>query len=283
MDSCCDVSQQLAEPVEGSALPGVVRWLMIEVSGAWAAKTTDAPGLAGPIRAHIEAAMTHMTGCRLQLVRRPGERSKVRVMAATVGGGVFAVELPSLDALLSLDILALFEGAGDAVEEPVVLVCTHGVRDVCCAREGAPVFKGLEAQGVQNLWQTTHLGGHRFAATLVVLPAGLQFGRVTASEVPDLVAELSAGRVYRLDRFRGCTALSREAQVIDAHLRKSHDLRTISAVQCRGMQDDALAFEVNGRAVLARVQSTPDPRPRPVSCATTTLKNPPVYSVSASE
>jgi len=283
MDSCCDVSQQLAEPVEGSALPVVVRWLMIEVSGVWASKTPDAPDLAGPIRAHIEAAMSQMIGCRLQLIRRPGKGSQVRVLAATVGGEVFGVELSSLDALLSLDILALFEGAGDAITEPVMLVCTHGLRDACCAREGVPVFKALEAHGVQNLWHTTHLGGHRFAATLVVLPAGLQFGRVTPSEVPALVAGLSEGRLYRLDRFRGCTALPREAQVIDAHLRKSHGLQTISAVQWQGMKGDALSFEVNGREILARVQSTPDPRARPVSCAGTKLKNPPVYAVSASE
>jgi hypothetical protein len=204
-------------------------------------------------------------------------------MAATVGGGVFGADLPSLDALLSLDILALFEGGGEPITGSVVLVCTHGVRDVCCAREGAPVFKALEAHGVQNLWQTTHLGGHRFAATLVVLPAGLQFGRVTASEVPDLVSELAEGRVYRLDRFRGCTALPREAQVIDAHLRKSKALRPISAVQWQGVKGGALSFEVNGRKIVARVQSAPDPRPRAVSCATTKLKNPPVYAVSASE
>lgn len=283
MDFCCDVSVELNEPVEGSALAEVRHWLMIEVSTQWAPKTLDAPALSALNRDHIQSALAQLPGSRLQLIRRPEARQGIVVKAATVGGRVFAVQLPSLEALNTVDILGLFAGNGEEVHGSVVLVCTHGIRDACCAREGAPVFQALQKTGTEHLWQTTHLGGHRFAATLVVLPAGLQFGRVTPTEVPLLISELNAGRVYRLDRYRGCTQLPRHAQVVEAHLRRRDNLREIASVVWRGEEGGVLNFDVLGRPTRAQVQSSAHPQARAVSCGSDQLKNPLVYSVSASE
>ena len=53
---------------------------------------------------------------------------------------------------------------GDEVAGPIVLVCAHGRRDACCARLGPPLFDALAPHCPPDaLWQSSHLGGHRFA------------------------------------------------------------------------------------------------------------------------
>ncbi|MBO0819961.1 MAG: hypothetical protein J2P26_03830 [Nocardiopsaceae bacterium] len=56
------------------------------------------------------------------------------------------------------------------------LVCTHGRRDRCCARLGGPLARALAPDYRDELWETTHVGGHKFAANLVLLPHGRYYG-----------------------------------------------------------------------------------------------------------
>ena len=59
-----------------------------------------------------------------------------------------------------------------------LLVCTHGSRDRCCGSFGYPLYNRIrrELQAEPNLamrvWRVGHIGGHRFAPTLVDLPDG---------------------------------------------------------------------------------------------------------------
>ena len=130
----------------------------------------------------------------------------------------------SPEELLQLDVPAQVRAlrAGEVVAgaatpaQPLVLVCTNGRRDVCCAKLGAPVAQALAQQDGLEVWQTTHLGGHRFAATLLQLPEGLCYGRLEPHEAPALAEAIRGGRVYRLDRLRGRTALSEPAQAAEA-------------------------------------------------------------------
>ncbi len=80
----------------------------------------------------------------------------------------------------------------DTVAEPVLLVCTHAKRDRCCALEGRPILEELEGElGVESLWECSHLGGHRFAPTALLLPTGQVLGRMVAGEA--LAAYRDAG------------------------------------------------------------------------------------------
>jgi hypothetical protein len=57
-----------------------------------------------------------------------------------------------------------------------ILVCTHGTRDTCCGTVGMKLVASLTAWAAGRpdvrLWRTSHLGGHRFAPTLLDLPTG---------------------------------------------------------------------------------------------------------------
>jgi hypothetical protein len=91
---------------------------------------------------------------------------------------------------------------GAPVPGPLLLVCAHGRRDVCCARLGGPLARSLARTHPGEVWETTHVGGHRFAANLVILPHGLYYGPVAGSAAATAVAAYQRGEVY-LDRYRG--------------------------------------------------------------------------------
>ena len=105
-------------------------------------------------------------------------------------GRCAALELERYDDLLELDLAS----AGDQVEHPLLLVCTHGKHDRCCAKFGRPLYDAVREQVDEEwVWQSTHVGGDRFAGNLVVLPDGVYYGRVEPSEAWPLLECALAG------------------------------------------------------------------------------------------
>ena len=121
-------------------------------------------------------------GVRTQLIRRPDRTGRqVRRPTVLIAGGPVGrrwLERRELDdprALGELDPAAFADCAAPgfgAPAEAALLVCTHGRREVCCAKYGRPVAQALAARYGPLVWETTHVGGDRFAANLVVLPSG---------------------------------------------------------------------------------------------------------------
>lgn len=99
----------------------------------------------------------------------------------------------------------------------VVLICCHGARDVCCGSKGTRLAAALERHPPRSarVLRTSHLGGHRFAPTALVLPEGTMWAFVDA--------ELLAGLVDRtipvgsaIPHYRGCAGFDRpEVQVAE--------------------------------------------------------------------
>jgi hypothetical protein len=91
-----------------------------------------------------------------------------------------------------------------------VLVCTHGTRDRCCGSLGTSLALALTPAAGWRVHRTSHLGGHRFAPTALVLPQGtawawLDAGLLTAVlERSRPVADLRA-------HYRGSTAMAAPA------------------------------------------------------------------------
>ena len=122
----------------------------------------------------------------------------------------------------------MLDGAGQRVDDPLLVVCTHGKRDRCCARYGRPLYDGLrDAVPEDWLWQSTHLGGDRFAGNLVCLPEGLFFGRVGAEGAWTVLDEYLAGRVD-LEHYRGRSSYSFPQQAAERAVREATGLRGLS-------------------------------------------------------
>lgn len=126
-------------------------------------------------------------------------------------------------AALDLDFTALSVGEHRGlwepyIGEPLVLVCTNGKRDRCCALLGRPLAAELAADG-SEVWEVTHIGGHRFSPTLFVLPYGYAYGRASAPLVKETVEAARDGRITS-DHCRGRSAWDRPGQAADLAVRR---------------------------------------------------------------
>ncbi|NVI86755.1 sucrase ferredoxin [Actinomadura sp. BRA 177] len=202
-------------------------WLLVEHPGPWPENVTGLPAsdpVAGTVRAAKKA------GVRPQLIRRPGRRRgtpPIQVYAAYSRGGEVRLEgreLADPAELAALDLAALAAGRspglGEPVAEPVLLVCTHGRHNACCARTGAPLARGLAARFDPLVWETTHVGGDRFAANLVCLPHGFSYGDLGETEAVRAVDAYLRGEVV-LDRLRGRAGIPEPAQAAE-HFARAH-------------------------------------------------------------
>jgi hypothetical protein len=94
---------------------------------------------------------------------------------------------------------------GEHYDEPLHLVCTHGRHDTCCAVRGRPLAAALAAAAPEATWECSHLGGCRFAATMVLLPHGYLFGGMPAPDAVTLIKQYDAGLLDpRWLRGRSC-------------------------------------------------------------------------------
>jgi hypothetical protein len=168
--------------------------VLLEYRQIWQAKATSDNTLPAPVKTWLDEQLGRVNG-RLQLIRQTPYLERYRCFI-----GIPDVQTPRLyrfefgeyEELLHLDLSALMSGAAryapNLVTESLFLVCTNGKRDRCCAKFGMVLYQALANVAGTAVWQTTHLGGHRFAPTLVTFPAGISYGRVTPNDVPGLLA-----------------------------------------------------------------------------------------------
>jgi hypothetical protein len=145
--------------------------------------------------------------------------------------------------------------------ERTYLVCTNGARDPCCAIRGPAVAQALERVRPGQVYECSHLGGHRFAANVLVLPDGLCFGRLDARSAPALAGELEAGRLP-LEHLRGRTGLGAEEQAAEILIRRELGLTRLDDLRHVTGTTFALADD---RHVSTRLRAE-QLSPRRVSC-----------------
>jgi hypothetical protein len=117
-------------------------------------------------------------------------------------------------------------------KKPLFLVCTNGRRDLCCAKFGMPVFSEMSSKNESNVWQCTHVGGHRFAANVISFPHGIYYGRIGIDEGIRLMETVRKGEIF-LERYRGRSAYPEIAQVGEYFLREATGLLKIDAYWLR--------------------------------------------------
>ena len=230
--ACALASLEANEPLAGTAVESIDRWVLLEVTEVWAPKVLDTEALPELARQRLrewnEAPRT-----RVQLIRRPGRSGKRPLLMRVERGQVAQVELERLEDLAELRLDALTPEP----TEPIVLVCVHGRRDRCCAQHGSAVYRSLQSR-IGEVWQTSHLGGHRFAACVLSLPDGLMYGRMRSEHADAFVAAVRAGEVDALDRFRGRCAYDRPTQAAEIFLRKRSEELGVDALEWLGTAAD---------------------------------------------
>ena len=274
---CSESSREDQEPLVGTA-PTDTRFLFVEHTGRWGRVAVEDSRLPDAVRAHLAGT----PGVRVQLIRRHGGLSGpgLRVFAAaadpTAAEGRARVESTLLDSpeeLLDLD-LAGFATSGTlglpAYDEGLWLVCTNGRRDLCCADLGRTTTAALAAHWPEATWETTHLGGHQFAATLLALPSLVTLGRLLPHEALTVCTEVAQGRVP-LDHSRGRAGWPPIAQVADHHVRTDLGLEPVASIRLVEVAGGEVTLDVAGEAWRVSVTTTPG-EPRRQSCAHDVLK-----------
>jgi hypothetical protein len=213
------------EPLAGTGTESIVRWVLLEDGGPWGAKTPRDSTLPAATIAWLLACEAK-AGTRTQLIRRPGSStgSRRRLIVAEAHARPDRRKLVELDveleALATLDLDAILAAApSNANLGALWLVCTHGTRDRCCAKWGMPVFEALRQRDPERVWQSSHLGGHRFAPTFLTLPDGLLWGRFDVAQLDELGGALAAGRLAQLESLRGRCCYPKAVQAAECLLR----------------------------------------------------------------
>ncbi len=267
---CAERGIALGEPLGGTA-PAERGVLVVEQPGPWGRDAVSESGLR-PLAGELEAA-AERAGLKLLVVRRGTRRYDVSAgrsawVAGFEPGARFLEHLRVAD---PRELLALPlspdrpTGAGERVEAPLLLACTHSTRDACCARLGLPLARALAATGTPT-WHCSHLGGHRFAPTMAVLPHGLWLGRVGAGQAAGVVATVAAGRVP-LAHLRGRAGVAPAAQVAEIAVRARTGLDGLDDVRVTGSAAGAVTLaDATGREWTASVAHEPTGVVRAVSC-----------------
>lgn len=210
---CADSARMRGEPLAASAVR-YSRFLLLEAPGPWGDSALDERHMdAGVVRQLAGAASA--TDTHVLLIRRPGRHpasaagSGKRSMAwafADTSTGVERVLWGSWRDpadLLDLDLAAPTPGPANAAgPQRLALVCTNGKRDQCCAIHGRPVAAAIAAATDWDTWECSHLGGHRFAATIMLLPTGDMFGWLDPESAVEVTRRFTAGQLM-LSHYRG--------------------------------------------------------------------------------
>ena len=177
----------------------------------------------------VRRYLTSLTGTRVQLIRRPGagrDNPSITLFHALLGprgATVRRAQLHSLEELGDFRTPEDLDRIGfEPWAEPLWFVCTNGRRDMCCAVKGRAVTSALAREWPEGTWETTHLGGHRWAATLLALPSGLMLGRLTPDIAPGVCRLLDKGMVH-LENLRGRAGLRQTVQAAEAEVLARQD------------------------------------------------------------
>lgn len=127
-----------------------------------------------------------------------------------------------------------------------------------------------KSQGVET-WQSSHLGGHRFAACVLWLPDGLMYGRLRAEHAPAFVRARQAGELGDMDLFRGRCAYDCPTQAAEIFLRRKLGEQDASAVALiESDSEDESTWVARFRTALGetsvRVRLEPTGIDAPASC-----------------
>lgn len=231
---CSQLTQQSGTPLYGTASTFRVA-LLLEYAGAWNNKAVLNNNLPASIKHWIKTQQESVEDLRpIWIKRTTSGASKTLYVAATEAEEpqLYEINFERYEELLSLDVADILRSVSDLqpVDEKVVVVCTNGKHDLCCAKFGLPIFHALEAESGLTVWQSTHLGGHRYAATAFALPSGVSYGYLTSENVR-LVAEAIRSEQIYLPCYRGRAGYPGVVNAADYFLRARIDQNALAALK----------------------------------------------------
>ncbi|WP_182358905.1 sucrase ferredoxin [Tomitella gaofuii] len=276
----CSQISALDEPLPGTATH-VGAWLCLEHPAPWGRDIFDGTAFGAELTPLLKARVDD-AGIRLMLIRRPGRAAddagagRAVYLARSHPDHVQCARL-TVDTprdLLDVDFAWAADPAaplpGSTVTGPITLVCTHGRRDVCCAIDGRPIAAALAGAAhptADHVWECSHTGGHRFAPSMIVLPTGYSYGRVSAGDAAAAVRGIAGGVLPSAGlRGRSCWDQPGQAAELAVRERLAGERIPLNALTVRSDGPDArIVAHQDGRRW--RIATRTEPlAPRAASC-----------------
>lgn len=220
---CSDGARARQDSLVGTGSHGD-RWFLVENQAGWGRHALLDP----PFDAALGRALVHRVegeGIRPLAIRRPGRRSAqdgTRWALVDSRPGRESVRWGRVDRVEELLDVPLDGSAGVPSDRPVFAVCAHGRHDRCCAVRGRSVAARLAQAYPEETWECSHLGGDRFAGTMVLLPHGLYYGWVDDGDAVAVADAYLDGRVVP-ELLRGRSSYSHPVQAAQ-HFARTSDL-----------------------------------------------------------
>jgi hypothetical protein len=286
--SCARTSWHLQEPLLATASQ-VRRWVLVEQPGSWGRDALLESGLPAGVGEELTRRCRDLRA-RPLLIRRGGGRDdgSRRVFVASSAAGASWLErfdLDGPDEVLDLDLTPLAEDrgvGGERVEPRLLLTCTNGRHDACCAEFGRGVATALDEHLGEAAWECSHIGGDRFAANVLALPQGVYYGRVSVAAAVGIARLHAEGRLS-LPHYRGRSVWAFDVQAAETLLRLHlgadgiEDVVPVAVDRARP-GTARVELQVDDQRWRVELEITADPREQRMTCSATTAGCPPRYT-----
>lgn len=235
---CSELSRRDEEKTFGTASVGAV-WLLLEYPHGWGRHAFEESALPPRVKNFFAETLSRVRHSRLLFIKtdrgRRDERMNLFVVRCRERAPfVVRFQVGKYDDVTTLDLAAAAEGArargGEVTDGPLFLVCTHGKRDKCCAKFGVSLYNSLRRASGEAVWQSSHVGGDRFAANLLCFPHGLFYAHMDEQAGRRVVEEYRDGRMT-LEKFRGRACYSQHAQAAEFFVRAAAGLKGVEALR----------------------------------------------------
>jgi hypothetical protein len=290
---CSALSREASEQPFGTASTADA-WLLLEYSSAWGARAFQESRLTRAVKTHLLNALKAVPRLRLLFIKQEremrGHLTLFTVRSTETDASISRVKLTGYEQLLNFNLDAILRGEQSAGvepwERPIFLVCTHGRRDKCCAKFGYALYKSLKADAGDNIWQSSHVGGDRFAANLICFPHGFFYAHVTQDAGRQIINQYSQQTVS-LNNYRGRCCYPAPIQAAEFFLRSEsrlsgiNDVRFLDYVPITGnhwlvrflSQQDGRTYEIYLKSEVSEFQN-------PLTCQSEEAKRVVQYSLS---
>jgi hypothetical protein len=292
---CSELSRRAGERSAGTASTGAV-WLLLEYPHGWGRKAFEESALPPEVKRFFKNSMERIRHSRLLFVKTDRGRRDARMNLFVVrcrerSPFTVRLRLEKYFDSLKYDLAEVASGSdlqgGEVCDGPLFLVCTHGRRDKCCAKFGTPLYNALSEHAGERVWQSSHVGGDRFAGNLVCFPHGLFYAHATPESARRVVDAYRAGRVLP-EEFRGRACYSHQVQAAEAFVREEagvagvEDLHFLSA-HPEGADSWRVRFEERdgGRVHEAHIFRRDSDFRNPITCHSAEPKTVPQFHLEA--
>jgi len=247
LPSCSALSIEVNEQLFGTA-PLTEVWIALEYPFPAGNKALEESTIPDAVKVNLFNIQKSIPATRLLLIRqeKPKPHPEIRAfvgLSSILPPRLYEFHLSNYEELLSLDLASLFSGQIEYPEslrnKPLFLVCTNGKRDPCCAQWGQSVYSEMAKHAAGLVWQTSHLGGHRFAANVICLPHGIYYGRIRPEQATSLMSDYQNNKLS-LQSYRGRAHYSPEVQAAEYYLLEKTFLLDVDAFQLRQSYQSAV-------------------------------------------